>query len=57
MDVQKRIKELMEDRGWTDYRLCKESGLSALTVANMFNRNILLSRKLWCVPACFLVGI
>ncbi len=39
MDVQKRIKELMEDRGWTDYRLCKESGLSASTVANMFNRN------------------
>ena len=23
----------------TDYRLCKESGLSASTVANMFNRN------------------
>ena len=29
----------MADRGWTDYRLCKESGLSASTVANMFNRN------------------
>lgn len=39
MDVQKRIKELMKDRGWTDYRLCKESGLSVSTVANMFNRN------------------
>ena len=24
MDAQKRIKELMEERGWTDYRLAKE---------------------------------
>lgn len=39
MDIQKKIKEMMADRGWTDYRLCKESGLSASTVANMFNRN------------------
>ena len=39
MDIQKKIKDLMNERGWTDYRLCKESGLSASTVANMFNRN------------------
>ena len=39
MDIQKKIKEMMKERGWTDYRLCKESGLSASTVANMFNRN------------------
>lgn len=39
MDAQKRIKQLMEDRGWTDYRLAKESGLSHSTVTNMFNRN------------------
>lgn len=38
MDAQKRIKQLMEDRGWTDYRL-KESGLFHSTVTNMFNRN------------------
>ena len=25
MDVQKRIKDLMELRGWTDYRLAKEA--------------------------------
>lgn len=37
MDIQKKIKDLMNERGWTDYRLCKESGLSASTVANMFN--------------------
>lgn len=39
MDSQKRIKQLMEERGWTDYRLAKESGLSHSTVTNMFNRN------------------
>lgn len=39
MDVQKRIRQLMEERNWTDYRLAKESGLSHSTVTNMFNRN------------------
>ena len=39
MDAQKRIKELMEERGWTDYRLAKEANLSHSTVTNMFNRN------------------
>ncbi len=39
MDAQKRIKQLMEERDWTDYRLAKESGLSHSTVTNMFNRN------------------
>lgn len=39
MDVQKRIKNLMELRGWTDYRLAKEAGLSHSTVTNMFNRS------------------
>lgn len=39
MDTQKRIRELMAELGWTDYRLAKESGLSHSTVTNMFNRN------------------
>ena len=41
MDTQRRIKELMEERKWTDYRLAKESNLSHSTVTNMymFNRN------------------
>ena len=39
MDAQKRIKELMNERGWTDYRLAKEANLSHSTVTNMFNRN------------------
>lgn len=39
MDIQKRIKDLMKERGWTDYRLAMESGLSHSTVSNMFKRN------------------
>lgn len=39
MDTQKRIKELMAERGWTDYRLAKEANLSHSTITNMFNRN------------------
>ncbi len=39
MDTQKRIKQLMEERSWTDYRLAKESHLSHSTVTNMFHRN------------------
>ena len=39
MDAQRRIKELIEERIWTDYRLAKESNLSYSTVTNMFNRN------------------
>lgn len=39
MDIQKRIRELMEERNWTDYRLAKEANLSHSTVTNMFNRN------------------
>lgn len=39
MDTQKRIRELMAERGWTDYRLAKEANLSHSTVTNMFNRN------------------
>lgn len=39
MNTQKRIRELMAERGWTDYRLAKEANLSHSTVTNMFNRN------------------
>lgn len=39
MDTQKRIRELMKERKWTDYRLAKEANLSHSTVTNMFNRN------------------
>ena len=43
MDVNKRIAELMEARGWSEYRLAKESGLSNSTIANIFRRNTIPS--------------
>lgn len=39
MDAQKRIRELMQERGWSEYRLAIMSGLSQSTIANIFNRN------------------
>jgi len=39
MDAKERIRQLMQDRGWSEYRLAVASGLSQSTVANIFNRN------------------
>ena len=39
MDAQGRVRQMMDERGWTDYRLAKEANLSHSTVTNMFNRN------------------
>ena len=39
VDVNQRIKDLLAERGWTPYRLAKESGLSDATVGNIFRRN------------------
>lgn len=39
MDIVKRVQQLMNDRGWTDYRLSKESGLSGSVISNMMKRN------------------
>lgn len=39
MDVLVRLKELLEERGWSEYRLSKECGLSQSTIGNIFRRN------------------
>ena len=39
MDSKNRIRELMDERGWSEYRLAIASNLSQSTVANIFNRN------------------
>ena len=39
MDAKARIRELMQERDWSEYRLAIASGLSQSTVANIFNRN------------------
>ena len=38
MDTLERIRQFMYARGWTEYKLAKESGLSHSTVTNMFAR-------------------
>ena len=39
MDAKQRIRALMLERNWSEYRLAISSGLSQSTVANIFNRN------------------
>lgn len=41
MDVLTELRNLLEKRGWTEYRLAKECGLSNSTIANIFRRNTL----------------
>ena len=39
MDTHERLRQLLNERGWTEYRLSKECGLSESTLANIFRRN------------------
>ncbi len=39
MDAKQRIRELMAQRQWSEYRLAIASGLSQSTIANIFSRN------------------
>lgn len=39
MDTHKRLRQLLNERGWTEYRLSKECGLAEATIANIFRRN------------------
>lgn len=37
--VLQKIKELLDERGWTLYRLAKEAGVSYSTLSNTFQRD------------------
>lgn len=39
MDVHARLRQLLRESGWTEYRLAKKCGLSESTLANIFRRN------------------
>lgn len=39
MDTKLRITQLMDERGWSEYRLSKEANLSQSTISNIFKRN------------------
>lgn len=41
IDVIQKIKDLTAERGWTEYRLVKESGIAPSTISNIFHRNTL----------------
>lgn len=43
MNILERLDEMMKARGWSDYRLAKESKLSSSTVANLRKRNTIPS--------------
>ncbi len=39
MDVSARIEQLMSQRNWSVYRLCKESGLAQSTLSHVFRKD------------------
>ena len=39
MDTNQRLRRLLDERGWTEYKLSKVFGLSQSTLANIFKRN------------------
>lgn len=43
MNAQHRLRQLMETRGWSEYKLAKAAGLAQSTVSNIFSRNTMPS--------------
>lgn len=39
MDANERLRQLLKERGWTEYKLSKECGLAQSTIGNIFRRN------------------
>lgn len=39
MDTHARLRQLLRERGWTEYKLSKECGLAQSTIGNIFRRN------------------
>ena len=39
MDTHERLRQLLNERGWTEYRLAKNCCLSESTIANIYRRN------------------
>jgi len=39
MDILERIRKLRDDRGWSNYRLARESDISEGTINNLFRLN------------------
>ena len=39
MDIMGKVEKMQRERGWSDYKLTKESGLSASTISTLKRRN------------------
>lgn len=39
VDIHARLRQLLQSRGWTTYRLALNCGLSHATLANIYKRN------------------
>ena len=39
MDTNERLRRLLDESGWSEYKLAKNCGLSQSTLANIFKRN------------------
>ena len=39
MDPNERLRRLLAERGWTEYRLAKKCGLNQSTITNIYRRN------------------
>lgn len=39
MDTLQRLHQLLDERGWSEYRLARNCGLSNSTIANIYHRN------------------
>lgn len=43
LDIHERLRKLLDERGWSEYKLAKNCGLSESTIANVFKRNTMPS--------------
>lgn len=57
MDVKQRILKLMEKRGWSKYRLSKETGIYVTTINDWFNENQYTPSRDSIVSICEAMGI
>lgn len=39
MDVLVKLRNLLDERGWSEYKLAKKAGLNESTIANIYRRN------------------
>lgn len=58
MDVIERLRHMMTERQWSEYRLAKEAQLSQSTITNIFHRNTIPSiPTLKCICDAFGISL